>query len=289
MKPRSSLFVAITLLPLSTATTLAGTITVDSTALGSITSLFGFSSVAPGADATQAGVQELAQGPEGIGGVVVGSRAYVTFDLSALNLSALSEQVTGATLQIMTSDYTSQGPGGTAPPFTTISNPTELFSIYDVNTPYSALQTPFTNSCGCFPPTSNAAGLAAYADLGSGNVYGTFEASETNVGTPIDIALSAQAVADINAQQAGGFAVGITFTDTEFQGFLGLFGAPLVQQTIDLEQVDADQQLILTTALVTPEAATWLLSFVGLAVMAAGRKVRSEHPGRDSSLQTTRL
>jgi hypothetical protein len=271
-----SLCVAVSLLPVFTAGASAGTITLDSTALGSITSLFGFSSVAPGDLSTQTGVQELPQGPMGIGGVVAGSRAYETFDLSSLHLSP-SEYVTGATLQLVISNYTSQGPGGMFPNFTTVSNPMELYSIFDVSTPYAELQTPFTNACGCFPPTPNADGLAAYADLGSGNVYATFESSQSIVGTPIDITLSAQAVADINAQLSGGFAVGITFTDTELPGLDGLFGAPLVQQTIELAQVDADQQLILTTASTVPEPATWLLSLGGfVGILAARRKFGSD-------------
>ena len=242
----------------------AGTEVLDSTAIGSIASLFGFSYVSPGFLASTSGIQELPQGPMGIGGVVVENRAYVTFDLSGL-----SGPVTGATLQLVTSSYVSQGPGGTFPNFTVESHPSEHFQVFDVSTPYASLQVPFINACGCFPPTPNADGLAAFADLGSGAVYGSFDASAGNVGVVIDIPLSAQAIADINAAGPNGFAVGIAFDGVPFQGLFGLFGAPLVQQTIDLAQANDDQRLILTTV---PEPATWTLFAVGVVVVGAIRR-----------------
>lgn len=246
----------------------AATESLSATAIGSISGVFGFSNVAPGFDASLSGIQELPYAGNGIGGFVAENRAYVTF-----NTSSVSRPVVAATLQIVTSSYVSQGPGGTFPNFTVESHPSEHFDVFDVSTPYASLQTPFTNACGCFPPTPNAAGLAAFADLGSGAVYGGFDASAANVGEIIDIPLSAQAVADINAAGANGFAVGITFAGVPFHGLLGLFGAPLVQQTIDLAQVDGDQQLILTTA---PEPATWVLMVVGFVMVGAiGRRCRA--------------
>jgi hypothetical protein len=235
---------------------------LSATTVGSISGLFGFSEISPTVLSTLSGVQELPQGPMGIGGVVVENRLYVTFSTSGLNTAI--DPVTGATLRIVLGDYTSQGPGGTFPNFTTLHNATEQFSIYDVSTPYAELQTTFDNACGCFPPTPNAAGSAAFADLGTGNVYGTFNASNALVGADIDIPLSAQAIADINAAGNNGFAVGITFSGTEFQGFDGLFGAPLVQQTTSLTTNDAQQQLLLTTS---PEPSTWLLGLTGLMVL----------------------
>lgn len=259
---------ALVALAITASSATAATQSLSATAIGSISGVFGFSYVAPGAAASTSGIQELPYAGNGIGGFVAENRAYVTF-----NTSGVSGPVIAATLQLVTSSYVSQGPAGTFPNFTVQSHPSEHFDVFDVSTSYTSLQTPFINACGCFPPTPNAAGLAAFADLGSGDVYGGFDASAANVGLALDIPLSAQAIADINAAGANGFAVGITFAGVPFQGLLGLFGAPLVQQTIDLAQFDGDQQLILTTA---PEPATWVLIVVGFVMVGVvGRRCRA--------------
>ena len=73
----------------------------------------------------------------------------------------------------------------------------ETFSVYDVSTDAATLEANGTGQ------------TAIFDDLQTGNVYGTFEVTSGDVGTIIEIPLSAEAVSDINNAAGGFFAVGI--------------------------------------------------------------------------------
>ncbi len=73
----------------------------------------------------------------------------------------------------------------------------ETFNIYDVSTNINTLRTAANNA-------------GTYADLGSGNVYGSFTVGLGDQGNDVLVNLTAAAIADINANLGGFFAVGVS-------------------------------------------------------------------------------
>ncbi|HKQ50422.1 MAG TPA: S8 family serine peptidase [Phycisphaerae bacterium] len=102
--------------------------------------------------------------------------SYFSFDLSGVGT------VASATLRLELENY--YGP-----------DPSESVTVHDVSTPAATLEASGTN-------------VAIFNDLQTGSVYATFTARASDVGTILDIPLSAAAINDINA--AGGyFSVGL--------------------------------------------------------------------------------
>jgi hypothetical protein len=167
-------------------------------------------------------------------------RGYLVFSIAA------GQQITAATLSVNASSV--------------IAGPNTL-NLYDVTTSTSTL------SDGTASPAM------AYADLGSGALYGTVQATTNN--QTLSITLSAQAVADINAAQGGTFAIGFdnatneSPTDTVFGSSGG----------------SAPRDLILTRG--TPPAAIPTLSeWAIIALAAAFGVVGLVWAGRRTRLRT---
>jgi len=105
--------------------------------------------------------------------------SYFVFDLSGI-----TGDKTGARLRLELQLYTS-------------GDLSETFSVYDVSTDAATLKADDTGQ------------TAIFNDLQTGEVYGTFEVTAGDVGTIIEIPLSAEALSDINTAAGGFFAVGI--------------------------------------------------------------------------------
>jgi hypothetical protein len=105
--------------------------------------------------------------------------SYFIFDLSGI-----TGDKTGARLRLELQFYTSD-------------DLSETFSVYDVSTDAATLEADGTGQTSIFN------------DLQTGILYGAFEVTAGDVGTIIEIPLSAEAVSDINIAAGGTFAVGI--------------------------------------------------------------------------------
>lgn len=173
------------------------------------------------------------------------------------DLTGVTSPVTGATLRLHLTDYTSTGPKtGTFPNWETVGNATEPFGVFDVTASAAAVSAAYNDPNPGLPLEVNPAGSAIFSDLGSGTSYGSFLASSSAVGTDLDIVLNSAAVSAINAGVGTQFVLGIGFTGGHLPGILGQLGAPLVNQTIGLS---AEQELILQTSSV-PEPSTFVLT-----------------------------
>jgi len=153
----------------------------------------------------------------GFSGWVSSYRNFFTFDLGAI-----SNNVTSAILQLNT--YTIQVPG--------------TYSLFDVTTPVSQL-------------TAGGTGLTGiYNDLGSGLSYGSKSLTYSQ-NIIIQITLNASAIADINANSGGKFAIGGVFSGNGY--------------AFAYSQQNISNKLILNTRASVPEPASlWLLG-LGLA------------------------
>ena len=82
-------------------------------------------------------------------------------------------------------------------------DPFETFDVFDVSTPASSLAMTF--------PSGSSVGTDIFDDLGTGAVYGTATAASSDVGSVIEVSLSSQASADLNAaiSSSQAFAVGV--------------------------------------------------------------------------------
>jgi len=117
----------------------------------------------------------------GLNGIVLGSdlfRSYFVFDLTGIGPVGA-----GSTLILNELMYFS-------------SDASETFNIFDVLTDTNTLRTAGTNA-------------GTYSDLGSGNNYGSFTVDAGDQGTNVIVNLTAAAIADINANLGGFFAIGI--------------------------------------------------------------------------------
>jgi hypothetical protein len=140
------------------------------------------------ADATERGYwDEAGDHSSAIDVTVAGYNSATTYMYNSyfiFDLSGITGDKTGASLRLELQYYDS-------------GDLSETFSVYHVSTDAATLEADGTGQTSIFN------------DLQTGNVYGTFEVTAGDVGTIIEIPLSAEAVSDINTAAGGAFAVGI--------------------------------------------------------------------------------
>ena len=143
-------------------------------------------------------------------------------------------------------------------------DPTHTFRIYDVST--------FANEFSIDYDIGSIAGIEIYNDLGSGNTYGTTTVSGSNVGTILSIFLNNEALEDLNKNNDGFFAVGLSLLSLspidENCGVRFSSGATG-------DYLNRTHQLTLNVAPV-PEPATMLLFGTGLASLVGSRLRRKK-------------
>ena len=156
-------------------------------------------------------------------------RNFFVFDLSV----AAGETITSAQLQLFTHDIIGSG----------------LYTNYDVTTSVATL-------------VAGTGGLAAYDDLGSGASFGSISLSSSQTNSLILIDLNAAAIAAINANGAGLFAIGGDLVGGSASAFRSSQVAP--GNTLN--------QLILQTSAVPDPASSLSLLMIGIGGLVATRR-----------------
>ncbi len=163
------------------------------------------------------------------------------------DLSPVTGIVSTATLRLFNPEVSAFLHGYVSP------DPTETLNIYDVTTPAADI-------------IGNTAGLAGFADLGSGTLYGTRAVSAGDNGTIIEIPLNSSGVNALNAG-TGLFVLG---------GTLGTISGPADQYVFGFSMAsfvpDHTRQLVLDVAAVPEPSSAVLLSGGALVLLAAGLK-----------------
>lgn len=168
------------------------------------------------------------------------NRSFLVFDTSSV-----SGTILGATLRLFNPEVSQFLHGYVSP------DATETLNIYDVSTPASDIR-------------GNTAGLAGFADLGSGTLLGTRTVSAADNGTVIEIQLNAAGVAALTSS-SGLFVLGGalgSLSGTADQYVFGFSTASFVP--------DHTRQLVLDVEPV-PEPATIGLAGFGALLVAASR------------------
>jgi hypothetical protein len=174
-------------------------------------------------------------------GLLFGSehRSFLVFDLSSI-----TGTISAATMRLFNPEVSPFQHGYVSP------DPTETLTFYDVTAAAADL-------------TGNTAGVAGFADLGSGTLYGTTTVSAADNGTVIEIALNNAAVGDLNAA-TGLFAFGGALPSIDGPADQYVFGFSMVDFV-----ADHTRQLVLEIADI-PEPSLILLA----GIAAAGLMVR---------------
>jgi hypothetical protein len=183
-------------------------------------------------------------------------RDFATFTLPTLNAQF---NFVSATLTITTGTVST-------------SDPSETATFFDVSTPASTLGPGFGFSQG------SSTGMAVYADLGSGTVFGSqvYFPSDSPAGSKT-ITLNSAALDAMNAARGSGFSIGGAVTSLDAVDnieliYIGSFGpAP---------------QLTLTTGLAPEPESAVVLGMIA-AVFTSRRKSRDNHATMKPSFSQT--
>jgi hypothetical protein len=169
----------------------------------------------------------------GRNGTINGSnlfRSYFVFDLTGVTSAGIGSALTLFNLGYFSTDAS------------------ETFDIFDVSTNINNLRTSASNG-------------GTFADLGSGSLYGSFTVGAGDATSNVTVNLTAAAIADINANLGGLFAIGISSQTIGGTGNDGIIfrGGP---QLLDLP------------AAVPVPAALWLFgtALIGLVGFSKRRK-----------------
>jgi hypothetical protein len=170
-------------------------------------------------------------------------RSFFVFDLSGV-----SGTIQSATLRLFNPEVSAFLHGYVSP------SPTETLNIYDVTTAAGSI-------------TDGTAGVAGFADLGSGSVYGTRSVSAADNGTAVEIALNSAAIAGMQSA-TGLFLLG---------GALSSISGPADQYVFGFSMAgfvtDHTRELVLDVApAAVPEPGTVIYGLVGLGLVLVGRR-----------------
>jgi hypothetical protein len=174
----------------------------------------------------------------------VENRSFFVFDVSGV-----SGTIQAATLRLFNPEVSAFLHGYVSP------DPTETLNIYDVSTPAADV-------------VGNTAGVAGFADLGSGALYGSRVVSASDNGTVVEIALGPAALADLN-NASGPFVLGGalgTISGSADQYVFGFSVADFVE--------DHTRQLVLQVRAVPEPPVALLLVGLTLGLMACAQRGR---------------
>ena len=171
----------------------------------------------------------------------INSNTYHSFFV--FDLSSLTETVTAATLRVNLGAYYG-------------SDAAQTFDAFDYGGTIADLVA--TSAAG------SGTGLAIFNDLGGGNAYGTATVTSSDVGSVIEIELSAQALSDINGAHPGYFALGLRTRS--------VFNFP-AQQLEGLSLGSSTHELLINPPAV-PEPTTLALFGLGAGALALRRRNR---------------
>ncbi|MEM7254208.1 MAG: VPLPA-CTERM sorting domain-containing protein [Pseudomonadota bacterium] len=177
---------------------------------------------------------------------------YHIFDIPAL---LPGESITGVELRIIHSGNSYDSP-----------NATETVGIYDVDPDnFAALQTVAGSGTGDFDGLTQPEAEVVFADLGSGTLYGSFDAELGDNGSTevVDLSSSLASVLSTLGQSGGGdFGIGMTVISGDING--------TVERVFRGTDSALDTELVLTT--VPLPAAVWFFGAAIASLIAVRRR-----------------
>ncbi|MGL6076811.1 MAG: PEP-CTERM sorting domain-containing protein [Fimbriiglobus sp.] len=180
----------------------------------------------------------------------VAIRNFFVFDLSTVSVPVAS-----ARLHLWNRDFINEPPDFVGHGFES-PDAFETYTLFDVSTPLASL-------------TGGSGGLAAYGDLGTGTVLGSYNVTNSDRGRFVVVDLNAAGIAAVNANLGGQLALGGALTtlntirdDDEF----------VFARTNNLAGVNDGNSFLETTAVPAPPAL--ILLGLGALGMAGYRKLR---------------